>query len=403
VAEEVTHRFADWQNEQCHATKGHLLELEDDTTRGRVRLTEFYDAALTKGMYQFTESINYLRQIGALDESDELDPRVVVPNYISGPSNCVARTAYYSVCCVDACEDIFAQLEKRLGKAFASSAEVFAAVEATGQLQASGMLETRLSLQMRLAEAAAANGGVVALHGRLFSQWMHLAFPRDCIDPHRSGTVHVKTTEQWELETGENSGASTAEIENWLGWQSTASRAATDSSGGVQDTIPRRRQSIDPAPWTIEEEIEPVRYGRNGGGRPVGFRSARFAIATNPWFGKAVPVIGLVALLAWASLWKTSVNDAPAEEKATEDEDVQRIILESLPAPTETATSGLATAATSPQGSATTSASGLTGLEETPPTSWSVGRQRHIVSSVGVKELAARWDRFGTGTSADLM
>lgn len=201
----------------------------------------------------------------------------------------------------------------------------------------------------------------------------------------------VTHVEEWELETGENSGASTTEIENWLGWQATVRREASDSSVGVQDTLPERRQSIDlvSGPWTVEEEIDSVRNERYGRGRPVGFRSSRFAFTTKPWFGKALPVIGLVALLAWATLWKSSVNDAPAEEKAIEDEDMQRIILESLPAPTEAATSGLATAATSLQGSATATASGLCGLDETPPTLWSGGRQRHIAPALGVKVNAA--------------
>ena len=34
----------------------------------------------------------YLRQLGALDESDAETLRVIVPNYILGPSNCVASS-----------------------------------------------------------------------------------------------------------------------------------------------------------------------------------------------------------------------------------------------------------------------------------------------------------------------
>ena len=73
---------------------------------GRVRVADFYKKALNEGQWQFSESIDYLRQLGALDESDAANPRVIIPNYISGPSNCVASSSYYSVCCLDECEGI---------------------------------------------------------------------------------------------------------------------------------------------------------------------------------------------------------------------------------------------------------------------------------------------------------
>merc|ERR1719382_322651 len=38
-------------------------------------------------------------------------------------------------------------------------------------------------LQQRLHSIAATNGGQVALHGRLFLQWLHFAFPYECPFP----------------------------------------------------------------------------------------------------------------------------------------------------------------------------------------------------------------------------
>merc|ERR1719210_1232467 len=54
--------------------------------------------------------------------------------------------------------------------------------------------ETLLS---RLDQVAAHNGGEVPLHGRLFAQWMHHAYPLDCPFPHEAGTLNPQTHEEW--------------------------------------------------------------------------------------------------------------------------------------------------------------------------------------------------------------
>lgn len=55
----------------------------------------------------------------------------------------------------------------------------------------------------RLGDIADANGGQIPLHGRLFAQWMHHAFPRECPYPHESGTVSPQTPDEWMKETGD--------------------------------------------------------------------------------------------------------------------------------------------------------------------------------------------------------
>merc|ERR1719476_620012 len=44
-------------------------------------------------------------------------------------------------------------------------------------------------LQHRLDEVGKYHGGLVPLHGRLFQQWLHYAYPRECNFPHISGTI----------------------------------------------------------------------------------------------------------------------------------------------------------------------------------------------------------------------
>merc|ERR1719230_781708 len=114
VIGEIGERYGRFQDVECRHLKDMLVASEDPSVggAGRVRIADFYKKALNEGKWQFTESIDYLRQLGALDDSDASNPRVIIPNYISGPSNCVASSAYYSVCCLDECESILGRIEE---------------------------------------------------------------------------------------------------------------------------------------------------------------------------------------------------------------------------------------------------------------------------------------------------
>merc|ERR1719410_623750 len=82
---------------------------------------------------------------------------VMIPNYAAAGPNCVHATQLYSVCCRDDCED----------------------------------------LMQRLDEIAALHGGEVRIHGRLFSQFMHHAFPGECAFPHEAGSSAPITPDEW--------------------------------------------------------------------------------------------------------------------------------------------------------------------------------------------------------------
>ena len=104
VVAAVDERYGRWQSHECRALKAELLQIEEHPRTGRVRLSDFYSMALKGGQWQFSESSSYLRQIGALDETDPQSLRVVVPNYILGFSNCIAASSYYMVCCINECD-----------------------------------------------------------------------------------------------------------------------------------------------------------------------------------------------------------------------------------------------------------------------------------------------------------
>merc|ERR1719335_1798196 len=90
--------------------KEHLMEHEVPGT-GRVKLADFYRKSQGDA-WQFTEQSEYLRQLGALDESSpSVGPQVLIPNYITGMSNCITSAPYYSICCLNECDQIYQNLE----------------------------------------------------------------------------------------------------------------------------------------------------------------------------------------------------------------------------------------------------------------------------------------------------
>jgi hypothetical protein len=196
AVEEIGDRYGSWQDKECVTLKEELLDMEDKTSEagaGRVRLADFYRKAVYENKFQFSESVDYLRQLGALDESNPEDPKLLIVNYANAPSNCVASSNYYSVCCRNECEDLLGHLEAQLAKPDATPAEIIAAVGTLPSRTTSASRSLPTWLIKRLDEVAAQHGGVVPLHSRLFMQWMHFAYPRECPYPHAAGmTSFVK-------------------------------------------------------------------------------------------------------------------------------------------------------------------------------------------------------------------
>merc|ERR1719188_689126 len=80
---------------------------------GRVLLSEFYRTGL-QGDFLFIEHADFLRKLGALDESDPKHPSVIIANYLSSQANCLASTTFHSVCCIDECERLLGHLERSI-------------------------------------------------------------------------------------------------------------------------------------------------------------------------------------------------------------------------------------------------------------------------------------------------
>lgn len=192
ISEGLVQGFGKWQNTECRQMKEELMSLDPDGS-GRVPLPTFYSQP-ESAQYQFTESLSYLRQIGALDESGN-SPQVRISNYVAGPSNCIATSSYYSVCCLTECEGLLNELEAQILAPRASPSRLLSLVRNMSSLDSAPKLSQALTA--KLDEIAKQHGGEVPLHGRLFAQWLHHVFPNECPYPEITSDVAALTPNYW--------------------------------------------------------------------------------------------------------------------------------------------------------------------------------------------------------------
>lgn len=232
--QEMSHRFKSTQDSHCNELKNRLVDMEQHGS-GRVPLAQFY-SGYRDDAWPFWEKVEYLRALGALDEADGRMPSVIIPNYIGGHGACLEPSGFYSVCCPNECESLMSHMEKVIAAPDSTPAQV---VEVIQHLSSETVIAPRnlsTSLVGRLTEIAVHHGGRVPLHGRLFAQWMHHAYPRECPYPHVSGTTKQATRSEWDKEFGEDSTEATdEEMQVWV----------------EEDYVPEKAQM----PWSGVEEL----------------------------------------------------------------------------------------------------------------------------------------------------
>eukprot|EP00928_Gymnodinium_smaydae_P022894 TRINITY_DN1908_c0_g1_i1.p1 TRINITY_DN1908_c0_g1~~TRINITY_DN1908_c0_g1_i1.p1 ORF type:complete len:571 (-),score=73.73 TRINITY_DN1908_c0_g1_i1:110-1822(-) len=183
VVERIADRYGRWQNRECDALKSQLLSIEEEEYNGRVTLAKFYNASL-EDRVPFNESRDFLRQLGALDETQKDTPRLLVSNYVLSLANCLSESAYYTQCCINECENFLEHLERELASPDAEPDRIAALIPGLSSTFTPAKQTLQPKLLQRLHSIADGKTGRVLLHSRSFAQWLHHVFPRECPYPH---------------------------------------------------------------------------------------------------------------------------------------------------------------------------------------------------------------------------
>eukprot|EP00439_Symbiodinium_sp_Y106_P086997 s1324_g38.t1 len=210
VVWEVGDRYPEFNDQECQQLKRTLMDMEGGSRKpGRIPLADFYNKS-NHNHWRFTESPEYLRDLGALDETDPQRPHVLLANYLSSFNNCLRATSLYAVCCRNPCEGLLASLEREVGAPYATPDQL-AALVANLSTDTMAKRSSPEKFEAKLLERLRSIGndeGQVPLHGRLFAQWMHHAFPRECPYPHAAGTTNPQTPDEWMKAMGKSTAIS---------------------------------------------------------------------------------------------------------------------------------------------------------------------------------------------------
>lgn len=268
----VNKQFRQIHSMECQDLKEGLVEMELADT-GRIPLKHFW-AKRHIGSWELRESMGYLRQLGALDETSPV-PKVIIPNYVAAISNCDAYSEYFSVCCVQECEALLGRIEAQIRAPSSKPAQILDLVANLSSTTITAPRSIPEHLVDALNQVADFHGGDVPLHGRLFAQWLHFAFPRECPYPHMSSTqAHSPLMPE--------------EFQKQAGGQMTTGQDEYDKvmQAEIEGDI-----AGELSMWTLEEEM------RTGG---TSVSQSRNAAAT-PWLiGSVQLVAGAVVLMSLA-------------------------------------------------------------------------------------------------------
>jgi len=262
VVGSITKSFGPYWETVCQEMKGALARMDKDGT-GRVRLGDFYGSALDSE-WRFGESESYLRQLGALDESSRWHgKRVIIPNYLQATSNCIVSSRHYSVCCANECEDILGEIERAIQRPVAAPEHILSVVaNMSSPSEPDEPVAVSKALKTQLHQLASVMGGNVPLHGRLFAQWLHYVFPRECPFPHKTGSaVQVKPADFGAdfVATKEEMGRHAHGVENATAtWEARAAPPADDhhmSQWSHEEELLADYSAHMRAPWEVRSGL----------------------------------------------------------------------------------------------------------------------------------------------------
>jgi len=184
-----------------------------------------------------------LEQLGSLDDSDPVRPSVIVPNFIYGRQFCLAsENDFQSFCCVDQCNMLMESLERSVARPVASPGLIAELVAALPSDTVAAPRDLPASLRRKLDLIAEQHGGHVPLHGRMFAQFMHHAFPNECPQARALGVTEAPMThDEWRERRNTSSQASKEVMQQLM-----------DTAAETEHVVSREQPAIR---WTVEEEL----------------------------------------------------------------------------------------------------------------------------------------------------
>lgn len=175
AADAVLLVFQEVSGSMCHDMEKTVQSLPGGQ-EGRVKLNHLRSA---DGGDLFRESVEYLRELGALEGPFESE-LVLMPNYMLGPSNCDGTTSFYDLCCPNSCEVHKSRLERALMTDQGDPLNIITTVIR----ERSGFDLPEMHFQLE--QLAKEHGGKILIHGQAFADLLHIVFPRECPKPRAS-------------------------------------------------------------------------------------------------------------------------------------------------------------------------------------------------------------------------
>merc|ERR1719296_536371 len=172
---------------------------------------------------------------------------------------------------MDPCDNIMRQLETHVGRPKAKPEALIELVQNTPSGTVKAPRHLSPTLRRHMAEIAELHGGKVPLHGRLFAQWLHHAFPQECPYPHVSGTTAPVSPDEW-MKKSETTEATDEEMKRHALPRASAEELSIAMAPEAQ---------AEALPWiTVEELIVPRAQDQQASS------------------GRSLRLIGMVALAA---------------------------------------------------------------------------------------------------------
>merc|ERR1719215_1544602 len=146
------------------------------------------------------------------------------------------------------CENIINEVERRVNMPTATPRRLAAILGELPATAAAEAVRPSEALVARLEASAAASGGQVYLHGRLFAQFLHHAYPLECPYPHATRASTLDAAE-WIHHSARASIVSSDAVEAYL----LEGEAAGGPESGARAAALLQNGEL---PWTDDEAVQ---------------------------------------------------------------------------------------------------------------------------------------------------